>query len=43
MVERVLDKARANFCELFDPTDNPAASRSPAADELLDRAKDLFK
>ncbi|NEX20610.1 hypothetical protein G3480_09865 [Thiorhodococcus mannitoliphagus] len=45
MVERVLDKTAANFCELFEPT-SPAAeqgSGAPKADLLQQAAEDLFK
>ena len=43
-VERVLDKERANFCELFDPTREPAsAGGSSSQDDLLEAARDLFK
>ena len=44
MVERILDKTRANFCELFEPT-SPAASDEPVSDaeQLLRAAEDLFK
>jgi hypothetical protein len=44
MTEPVLDKERANFCELFDPGDLYAggSGRESAAD-LLQRARDLFK
>jgi hypothetical protein len=44
MVERVLDKDRANFCELFEPTDRPAtAETAPPAEALRKAAEDLFK
>jgi len=43
MAERVMDKERANFCELFDPTNRPASTVSPAADDLVKGAEDLFK
>jgi predicted RNA-binding Zn-ribbon protein involved in translation (DUF1610 family) len=44
LAERVLDKERANFCELFDPSHRPsAAPGSAGADDLLERAQDLFK
>ena len=43
MAERVLDKDRANFCELFDPTERPATARQPAKEDLLKKAQDLFK
>lgn len=44
MVERVLVKDRANFCELFDPADRPAeGDPSPAGDELHAAAEALFR
>lgn len=43
-VERVLDKERANFCELFDPSDRPAGGTDRASDEdLREAAEALFK
>ena len=44
MAERVMDKTRANFCELFDPSPNPAAGPgwSPT-DALRQAADDLFR
>lgn len=44
MVERVLKKERANFCELFDPSDRPAAvNTGPEKGVLRQAAEDLFK
>ncbi|MFD2113418.1 hypothetical protein [Thiorhodococcus fuscus] len=44
MVERVLDKTRANFCELFEPTSPDAAGNGRAdPDQLRSAADDLFK
>ena len=44
MVERVLDKERANFCELFDPSDRPSAGDAGTGEHALRRAaEDLFK
>lgn len=44
IAERVLEKDRANFCEFFEASDNPAASEAKAAAEALRRtAEDLFK
>lgn len=44
MTEPVLDKERANFCELFDPADRYAGKSDFAqADDLLLRAQALFK
>jgi hypothetical protein len=44
MAEPVLDKERANFCDLFEPDDKPTASRrGPAAADLVKAAEDLFK
>lgn len=44
MTEPILEKERANFCELFEPTDRPLGdgTRTPAAD-LAKAAEDLFK
>jgi hypothetical protein len=43
-VERVIDKARSNFCEWFEPTLNPApGARSTDADALRSAAEALFK
>lgn len=44
MTEPVLEKERANFCELFEPTDRPAGDGSnTAGDDLVKAAEDLFK
>lgn len=44
MAEEVLDKARANFCEFFDPGDRHIGAPGViSAAELLNRANDLFK
>lgn len=44
MVERVLEKERANFCELFEPTDSPVGGGpSSGAGDLILAAEDLFK
>jgi hypothetical protein len=44
MTETVLDKERANFCELFESTDQPTAGQTGAsATDLLNSAEDLFK
>lgn len=43
MVERVLAKDRANFCELFDPTDRPAETGRQSQDALRDAAEALFR
>ena len=45
MVERVLDKEKANYCELFAPASEPGSHGNQAAqsqDELLEEAKKLF-
>ena len=43
-VERVLEKERANFCELFEPTDSPIGAGADApADDLVRAAENLFK
>jgi hypothetical protein len=44
MAEPVLEKERANFCELFEPTDRPAGGKGgPAADDLVKAAESVFK
>jgi hypothetical protein len=45
LAERVLDKTRANFCEHFDPTAQPAApgEATTAADAARQAAADLFR
>lgn len=43
MAERVLDKKRANFCEFFDPTEQPVTDKRTAVPDLLQNAEDLFK
>ena len=44
MTEPVLEKERANFCELFEPTHKHADGETGAAAvDLLKTAKDLFK
>ncbi|MBK1721972.1 hypothetical protein [Thiocystis violacea] len=45
MVERILDKTAANFCELFEPTTPGAGASSvaPETDALRQAAEALFK
>ncbi len=44
MAEEVLNKERANFCELFDPGDRHSGTAgTTSAAELLKRANDLFQ
>jgi hypothetical protein len=44
MTEPVLEKERANFCELFEPTEKPADSAPGSEPEdLLKAAESLFK
>ena len=43
IAERVVEKHRANFCELFEPTRRAAASTAPSKDDLLAAAEALFK
>lgn len=44
MAEEVLDKERANFCELFDPGDrHTGVAGTTSAADLLKRANDLFQ
>lgn len=44
LAEPVLDKDRANFCELFEPTHDPSSSRGGATQQdLVKAAQDLFK
>lgn len=44
MVDRVVDKERANFCELFEPS-LKAGSQTPGSDRdaLRQAAESLFK
>lgn len=45
MVERVLDKEKANYCELFAPSDAPvgrSAGATTGQDDLLKAAEKLF-
>jgi hypothetical protein len=44
IAERVLDKARPNFCEFFAPSRTPQAGPDDSsAEALLKAAQDLFK
>jgi len=44
IAERVLDKTRANFCELFEPELTPRRDPArPEDDSLLKAAESLFK
>jgi len=44
LAEHLLEKERANFCEYFDPADNPDTSPlEHNQDSLLKAAEDLFK
>lgn len=43
MTERVLEKEKANFCELFDPADQPLAQIQSGPSDPLKQAEDLFK
>ena len=44
MVERVLEKERANFCELFDPADRPLSTGAGKPEDALRKAaEDLFR
>ena len=44
MTELVADKEKANFCELFDPTELSGSGLGQSrATDLLQRAQDLFK
>jgi hypothetical protein len=44
LAEHLLEKERANFCEHFDPSDNPTPSGAGShQDSLLRAAQDLFK
>ena len=43
LVERVVEKLRANFCDLFEPNPKPAASTAaPDAEALRKAAEALF-
>ena len=41
--EWVRDKAAANFCEYFEPSDSPRRSTSSRADEARNKLDQLFK
>ena len=41
--EWVRDKAAANFCEYFEPSDSPSRSKSSKADEARNKLDQLFK
>lgn len=44
MVERLLNKEQANFCEWFEPNDAPATlADNPSAEQLRQAAEDLFR
>jgi hypothetical protein len=46
IAEEIADKTRANFCELFDPAEQPAGAgngSAPATESLRQAAEDLFK
>jgi hypothetical protein len=44
VVERVLEKEKPNFCELFEPTMTPRQSTATSSDDALRQAaEDLFK
>jgi hypothetical protein len=43
-VERVIDKARSNFCEWFEPAMSPRrGATAPDADDLRGAAEALFR
>jgi hypothetical protein len=43
-VERVLEKEKANFCELFEPSMTPLSDGAPSSEDVLRQAaEDLFK
>lgn len=42
LVDRVVDKERANFCDYFEPSARQTASTA-SADDLRKAAEDLFK
>ncbi|MES9942966.1 MAG: hypothetical protein ABW105_03410 [Candidatus Thiodiazotropha sp. 6PLUC1] len=43
-VERVLEKEKPNFCELFEPTPTPLSDDTDRSDDTLRQAaEDLFK
>ena len=43
IAERVIDKERPNFCDLFEPASNMGATAKPPADDLRAAAEALFK
>jgi hypothetical protein len=43
-VERIIEKEKPNFCELFEPTLEPLSDDKSASDDALRQAaEDLFK
>lgn len=43
LVERVVEKDRANFCDYFEAARRNGENAGPSADELRQAAEDLFK
>ena len=43
IAERVVDKERPNFCDLFEPVARTADRAKPSADDLKATAEALFK
>jgi predicted RNA-binding Zn-ribbon protein involved in translation (DUF1610 family) len=43
IAERVVDKERPNFCDLFEPVQRNGAAAKPSADDLKAAAEALFR
>jgi hypothetical protein len=43
LVDRIVEKARANSCELFEPSASMSAAGTPDREQLRAAAEDLFK
>jgi len=43
IAEHVVEKDRANFCDLFEPAEHPDEAAAPSTQELVKAAEDLFK
>jgi predicted RNA-binding Zn-ribbon protein involved in translation (DUF1610 family) len=43
IAERVVDKERPNFCDLFEPVARAGSTAKPSADDLRSAAEALFR
>jgi len=43
IAERVIDKERSNFCDLFEPASRSGGDAKPSVDDLRAAAEALFK